>query len=1057
MRNRFLLITLGLLLLQFPGVAQDSPGRPGDTKPVLFRGRVSKRYLTTSIIGTPMWDTTGFRKGSVVYNGRLYRDVLVDIDAFAGEINVKPSEQFSPVTPDREQIPWFTKEDGRFVNLKYLGVPDAKDGFYQVLYDGKRALLKRVRKTKESGQGNHNNVMSIGYVDGRGVDDRIFDYYQIHCDYYILDESGLTRIRGSKALLKRYKDRRKELREASSPFTGDIYPDRLYVAQMKLAEGEETSVLEGLASCWHEAGKSELHPENPSVGARKPYGNAKDNLPEGYFDEDGTGREGYDSGEQSVQAQYQNKVYRIGDPVHSGRVSKATVSGYVRDAATGKALPDVTVWDENTKTYSRTDSRGRYSIRIPVGDNILNFNEFTKQDLHLKVEVFGSGGLDVSMSERVTRLNAAMISAESRLSHRTSRMGIEKISMKTINKIPSAFGEGDILRAVLTLPGVKTVGEASGGFNVRGGSSDQNLILFNEGTIFNPSHMFGILSAFNPDVVDGVDLYKCSIPAEYGGRISSVLDVRSKDGDQSKVKGSLGLGLLTSRFHIEGPLKKERTTFILGGRTTYSDWLLKRIPKSSEYSNGTAGFSDVNFGITHKVDSANTLQAYGYYSTDRFSYNRDTTFRYGSMNAALRWRHSGRSATSWAASIGFDRYSNQLEDFPDYYDAYRLDTEIDQAFARLRFQTKTAKHTLSYGAELLGIALQGGHIMPYSDSSKVIDRTLKTEYALLPSVYVGDLWQIDGKLSFDYGVRLSSFVSKAPSSFRVGPEFRLSGKYTFNPNFSLKAGINSQRQYLHLISNTTSISPMDTWKLCDDRIRPVDGWQAAAGAYWTVFDGKVDLSAEGYWKNMWNYLDYKSGATLVMNDNLADDLVRTWGKAYGIEFMARKTVGRLSGWVAYTYSRTFLKEMEDRGINTINGGDWYKAPYDRPHDVKLVGNFAFTARYSLSANLDYSTGRPVTVPVGFFYYGDGIRLAYSDRNGYRIPDYFRLDLAFNIDPGHYLKAITHASVTLGCYNVTGRKNTYSVYYTTNGGRNLKGYMVSVFATQIPYINLNILF
>ena len=183
MRNRFLLITLGLLLLQFPGVAQDSPGRPGGTKPVLFRGRVSKRYLTTSIIGTPMWDTTGFRKGSVVYNGRLYRDVLVDIDAFAGEINVKPSEQFSPVTPDREQIPWFTKEDGRFVNLKYLGVPDAKDGFYQVLYDGKRALLKRVRKTKESGQGNHNNVMSIGYVEGRGVDDRICDYYQIHCDY----------------------------------------------------------------------------------------------------------------------------------------------------------------------------------------------------------------------------------------------------------------------------------------------------------------------------------------------------------------------------------------------------------------------------------------------------------------------------------------------------------------------------------------------------------------------------------------------------------------------------------------------------------------------------------------------------------------------------------------------------------------------------------------------------------------------------------------------------------------------------------------------------------
>ncbi|MBO6220664.1 MAG: TonB-dependent receptor, partial [Bacteroidales bacterium] len=272
-----------------------------------------------------------------------------------------------------------------------------------------------------------------------------------------------------------------------------------------------------------------------------------------------------------------------------------------------------------------------------------------------------------------------------------------------------------------------------------------------------------------------------------------------------------------------------------------------------------------------------------------------------------------------------------------------------------------------------------------------------------------------------------------------------------------KAGFNSMRQYIHLISNTTAISPMDTWKLCDADIRPVDGWQGAGGMYWTVFDGKMDLSLEGYWKNTWNVLDYKSGATLTMNDRLADDLVRTRGKAYGVEFMAKKTVGKLSGWASYSYSRTFLQEMEDRGINTINRGDWYSASYDKPHDFKLVANYAITARYSLSANVDYSTGRPVTIPVGYYYYGGGYRLAYSARNSYRIPDYFRLDLAINIDPGHSLKALTHTSITLGCYNVTGRKNTYSVYYSTDQGRNLKGYRVCVFATQIPYINLNILF
>ena len=390
-------------------------------------------------------------------------------------------------------------------------------------------------------------------------------------------------------------------------------------------------------------------------------------------------------------------------------------------------------------------------------------------------------------------------------------------------------------------------------------------------------------------------------------------------------------------------------------------------------------------------------------------------------------------------------------------EAYRLNTDIHQVFGRLKFETLAGNHTLSYGAEVVGFGLQGGHMTPFDENSFVLDRQLRTEYALQPSVYLGDTWRIDEKISLEYGGRLSSFLAMDPAKFYFGPEFRMSAKYSFTPNLSVKAGANTLRQYIHLISNTSSISPMDTWKLCDADIKPVTGWQGAGGIYWTVFNGRVDLSAEAYWKNTWNYLDYKSGALLVMNENLADDLVRTKGKAYGVEFMARKSVGKLNGWLSYTYSRTFLKEMEDRGSNTINGGDWYKTAFDKPHDFKMVANYALTARFSLSANVDYSTGRPVTVPVGWFKYGGGYRLAYSERNGYRVPDYFRLDLALNIDPGHYLKKLTHMSVTLGCYNVTGRKNAYSVFYTTSGGRNIQGYKVSVFATQVPYINLNLLF
>jgi hypothetical protein len=268
----------------------------------------------------------------------------------------------------------------------------------------------------------------------------------------------------------------------------------------------------------------------------------------------------------------------------------------------------------------------------------------------------------------------------------------------------------------------------------------------------------------------------------------------------------------------------------------------------------------------------------------------------------------------------------------------------------------------------------------------------------------------------------------------------------------VKAGFNTMTQYIHLISNTSSISPIDSWQLSTARVRPQTGWQAAAGLYWTVAEGTVDLSLETYYKRTAHQLDYKSGAILMMNPDLPDALVETYGKAYGVELMVKKSTGKLTGWLSYAYARTMLREMYDRGVETINGGAWYNAPHDKPHEVKLVGNYKFTHRYSVSANLEYATGRPITLPIGKFYYGGGFRYAYTERNTHRIPDYFRLDLAVNIDPGHYLRQFSHMSWTIGVYNVTARKNAYSVFFTDSGS-----YMLSVFACPIPYINLNLKF
>lgn len=781
-------------------------------------------------------------------------------------------------------------------------------------------------------------------------------------------------------------------------------------------------------------------------------------LPSGYFDRNVASGQtsAVSDSEENVMATFQNKIYEIGT-LTPGRTGKAYVRGYVRDVASGEPLVGVSVYDEKSGAYTVTDVSGFYRINLPLGECQLGFSGYSMEDVKLNLLVYSDGGMDVVMKEKVTSLKGAVVSAEGRSAHRDARMGIEKIRIATIKKVPTAFGEADVLKVVLTLPGVKSVGEAATGFNVRGGATDQNLILFNDATIYNPGHMFGVLSAFNADVINDIELYKSSIPAEFGGRVSSVLDIRSKEGNANKLTGTLGIGILTSNFTLEGPIKKGKTTFIIGGRTTYSDWILNMIPKEkSNYSGGSAGFSDLNVGITHKFNANNSIQAFGYWSRDRFSFANDTTFRYSNLNASIKWNSHFSERQSMTFTAGYDRYLSAFEDSHYTEQGYSLGSGVQQGYAKLDFKSNMGSHVLSYGAQGIYYDLNPGCVtaLPGSYMNEMaLDKQNGVEMAL----YMSDKWSPTDKLQFEYGLRGSGFLALNPNKFYFNPEVRVSGKYSVTGDFTLKAGFNSMSQAIHMISNNTSISPMDTWRLSNAKLRPQTGWQAAAGAYWTVAEGKVDLSVEGYYKRMNHYPDYKPGATLIMNPNLEDDLVETIGKAYGVEFMARKNLGKLNGWISYTWSRAMLREAEYRGVETINGGNWYNAPHDKPHDVKMVANYKFTHRYSISVNVDYATGRPVTIPTGKYHYANSYILAYSERNAYRIPDYFRMDVAMNIEPGHYLKQLAHMTLTFGAYNVTGRKNPYSVYYTAEDGRNVKGYMLSVFACPIPYLSLNVRF
>lgn len=784
-------------------------------------------------------------------------------------------------------------------------------------------------------------------------------------------------------------------------------------------------------------------------------------------------------------AKSENKIYKIGNPNLFTGEGRSLLRGYVKSLDSGEPLAGVSVMVEKPHTVVTTDAFGFYRILVPKGSIDLVMKGYGLEDSRLMLEVFSDGEMDIVMKDKVYPLKGIVLTAESTQKMRSTQMGLERVRIDRIKHVPAAFGEADVMKIVLTLPGVKSVGESAGGFNVRGGATDQNLILFNEGTIYNPNHLFGMFSAFNPDVVNDIELYKSTIPAKYGGRISSVLEINSRNGNSNKITGSAGLGLLTSKFHLEGPIKKDKTNFIAGLRTTYSNWILGLLPPESGYREGTASFHDFTAGVSHKIDNKNTLYLYGYYSGDGFKFSADTSYRYQNMNFSLKWRNIISDKHNLVVSTGYDQYNYKTEEKGNPINAYDMKFSIRQMFLKTNFNwLLNEKHSFNYGINTLFYNLSPGALNPVGAESLLIPKRLNNENALELALYASDNWSIADKFSVDLGVRYSLYSQIGPLSYYKysdenrteesitdtvnvgrggvvkpfhGPEFRISARYSLNDDLSIKVGFNSMRQNIHMLSNTSAVSPTDIWKLSDANIDPQRGWQAAFGIYKNALGRRVELSLEGYYKEMYDYLDYKSGAILNMNEHIERDVLKTQGRAYGIEFLAKKPLGKLNGWFAYTYSRTQLRESGVKESYNINGGDWYSASYDKPHDMKIIANYKFTQRISISLNVDYSTGRPVTIPISKYYYGDGYRLYYSDRNAYRIPDYFRMDFAINIEPSHNLTLWTHSTITFGVYNLTGRKNAFSVYYDANQGTKIQGYKLSIFGSPIPYVNYNIKF
>ncbi|UII20170.1 TonB-dependent receptor [Fulvivirga ligni] len=790
-----------------------------------------------------------------------------------------------------------------------------------------------------------------------------------------------------------------------------------------------------------------------------------------------------DAFQEELNLSKNEQLYEIGQRSNFITKGFSKLKGTVIDFKTGLPIVGASVYIEKPMIGGATNERGEFEISLPNGRHTLKCSAVGFQERAKQIILYSSGSTHFKLNDEVLSLNEVVIEANRDVNVQSTQMGRNVVSLETIKQIPMVMGEPDVMRVMTTFPGVKTVGEASTGFNVRGGSVDQNLILWNDGVIFNPSHLFGFFSAFNPDVVADVELYKSNIPAKYGGRLSSVLDVKPKFGNKEKYSGRLGVGPLTSRLTIEGPIK-DKTSFIAGIRTTYSNWVLNLI-NNDDLNNSKASFQDISLNIQHDIDDKNILTLTSYFSRDAFNLRSDTTYRYNNNNLVFKWKRINSTKLISEYTAAYSRYKynansdiNPVNAFDLYFDINEYNIKGDY------FYNWKKNHEISFGLGTILHYLNPGEFIPYGEDSKVKNKKLQHEQALESSVYIEDNYSVSKSFQVNLGLRYSRFDYFGPKNVinyqdnapktedniidttsysnlkhiqaYQAPEIRLALRYALTNHLSLKLGYNNMRQYLHMLSNTTAVSPTDIWKLSDKYIKPQQGKQLSFGVYKDLFRGQLETSIESYYKSINNYLDYKGGANLVMNENIEQDVLNTKGKAYGLEFFLKKKYGKLTGWISYTYSRIKLKVDDENEIETINKGAWYPANFDKPHDLTVISNYKFSHRFNVGLNATYSTGRPITLPVGKFQYEGGERVLYSNRNEYRIPDYFRIDLAFNIEGNHKVNQKTHNSWNVGVYNLTGRKNVYSAYFVTEEGK-VNGYKLSIFGSAIPYINFIIRF
>jgi hypothetical protein len=726
--------------------------------------------------------------------------------------------------------------------------------------------------------------------------------------------------------------------------------------------------------------------------------------------------------------------------------TRYTISGTIKEKKSGEVLIGATIYlMELPKNGTISNSYGFYSISAPEGHYTLitSFSGYRQDTLQIVLD--GNRTVAVEMVQKETELETVVVSSKKRNENVIRPLtGVQKLSVSDIKNVPVIFGEKDVLKTIQLLPGVKAAGEGNSGFYVRGGASDQNLILLDEATVYNPSHLLGFFSAFNSDAIKDLTLYKGAMPAEYGGRLSSVVDIKMNDGNNKDYHVSGGLGLIASRLTVEGPIVKDRGSFIVSGRRTYADVFLK-LSRDSTVNRNSLYFYDLNLKANYTFNQNNRVYLSGYFGKDVFGINGQFGIDYGNSTATARWNHIFNSRLFSNTSLIYSNYNYNISIKSNGNDLL-IQSKIEDASLKQDFQYYVnSNNKINFGFQVTHHAISPA-VINASPGSSFNLLTIQKNYSFENAAYIGHEYAASDKIRFNYGLRFSSFIVTGPgtfntydsagditqtktygdgqvvsSYFNIEPRFSVS--FQMSENNSVKASYTRNVQNLHLLSNSATSNPTDLWIPSSPNVQPEIADQVSLGYYRNFQDNNYEFSAEVYFKTMQNQIDYKNGAQLRANANVESQLLFGRGRAYGLELFLKKKTGRFTGWVSYTLSKTEIQ------INGINQNDWYPAKQDQPNNLALVGVYQLSKKWTLSANFVYNTGTPATFPSGKYAVNGETTFYYTERNAYRMPDYNRLDFAATLEGKKHKK--WQSSWVFSLYNVYGRENAYAITFRDN--------------------------